>query len=276
MIVDCTRGLLALEDENRTMRIHKSFQDYCDGKPEQMRKLFLEADAELAAVCLDYMSLPIFGSGHCMKEDEWLRRQESNPFLGYAAVRWGEHVKTAGEEMFLNENPRYPLICFLLDSTRMAVAAQAMIRHTGPVLVDIVRPTDVARSKSPPSRKPTFSALPLAVVFGLLRVADQLRERGFNVDTRSFLDITPLHYAVRLGNAEAVKYLLEYAVNADYVGVHRQSTLSTAATWNRPYLIPILLDSRPGLLDHKNWAGLTPLIEAIVSGHTMCAEILSD
>lgn len=217
LMVECTRGLLTLEDNERTVQIHKGFQDYCDGNPEQRRNYFPDADAEIARICMQYLSLPRFNGTHCRNQGEWNERVDKNAFFSYAALRFGDHIKESGENPFLGDEPIFPLREFLLDNSKAAVAGQAILKDRvqgwgggffrgdtpGPVFWKEAYESDAV-----------LPALHIAINFKLLKLAERLLQGGMNVDFRAPFGFTPLHMACKLRDAESVAFLLAHGADA--------------------------------------------------------------
>jgi hypothetical protein len=213
-MVDCTQGLLTLEDRQQLVQIHKGFQDYCESNPEERYKYFPSADAEIARICLKYLSLQVFNGTHSRTEAEWDERTRDNPSYNYAAIRWGNHVKDSGEDEFLGDEAKFRLLDFLQDNSRIAVTGQAILMDLAQSWRSFFRPDDMVHSRYPPSDESLLPALHIAINFGLWKTAERILQSGVNVDKRAPYGFTALHFACRLQSYEGVKFLLSRGADA--------------------------------------------------------------
>jgi hypothetical protein len=92
-ILDCCLGLIIIDESTSTIRlVHKSLQDYLNIEYNKYR-LFEEGHAEIARLCLNYMSFETYDVDLCPDSDDEIWGKY--PLLDYARLFWDNHVKTA-------------------------------------------------------------------------------------------------------------------------------------------------------------------------------------
>ncbi|KAG8161995.1 hypothetical protein KVR01_007760 [Diaporthe batatas] len=114
---DCA-DLLVLKDGNYTL-VHPSLGDFlrglCNDSVEELagfRDLQTNAAHILGVDCLTYLNFRIFAEGPMSTEDALKETLQRHPFLEYAAVFWGDHIREALEQRNSSLEDR---ICELLE-----------------------------------------------------------------------------------------------------------------------------------------------------------------
>jgi hypothetical protein len=90
-MVSVCAGLVTVDEESHIIRlVHYTTQEYFERTQKQW---FPNAEAEIAASCVTYLSFSVFESGLCQTDDEFEERLRSNLFYDYAAHNWGYHAR---------------------------------------------------------------------------------------------------------------------------------------------------------------------------------------
>jgi hypothetical protein len=91
LLVSVCAGLVTIDEESNIIGlVHYTLQEYL-GKIRG--ELFQNADADIARVCLTYLSFDVFKSGPCYSRESLNDRLEKYRFLDYASCNWGHHVR---------------------------------------------------------------------------------------------------------------------------------------------------------------------------------------
>ncbi len=100
-----------------------------------------------------------------------------------------------------------------------------------------------------------------------------LIKKGADVNAINIYGITPLLYAVDLGNYQICNFLLEKGANPNYIPPYDPPALSMAIINNRDSILSLLLKykANPNILDKY---GYTPLTYAIYYGNYLAADLL--
>ncbi|KAF9772566.1 hypothetical protein IL306_009722 [Fusarium sp. DS 682] len=284
-ILSVCAGLVTVDKESNIIRlVHYTTQQYFERSQESW---FSGAKAEIATVCVVYLSFNAFGSGHCSTDMKFEERLQSYPLFDYAARNWGHHVRDIsmqgdGEILALN----------LLESEgNISASSQGMLAtklwewHTDysqhvPLHVtglhlaayfglDQLLATLLWRGHSP-SRKDSDgrTALSWAAESGYEKVVKQLLDSPIETDWRDHKGLTPLSWAACSGHDTIVKLLLQQDVDPDPKDRNGETPLAKAACRGYKGVVELLLANRLVDPDIKYWTGETPLWWAAYNGHT--------
>lgn len=272
-MVSACCGLVTIENESSIIRlVHYTTQEYFE---RTQVKWFPNAEAEIAIVCITYLSFEVFEAGLCRRYKEISERLLSHPFYGYAAQHWGHH--TCGISFLSDE-----ILRFLESRGKVEAAGQALLY---PKFVSgVMGPTNMI-------------GLHLAAYFGLDVIMKSLLESGTK-DPNSAVtfklkgDMAPLSYAAQMGHEAVVKPLLEMDnVNPDAKPASDndfgRTPLSYAAEHGHESIVELLINTgqvdinKPeagmwGGVSLLSVGGLTPLCVAAQNGHYDIVEILLD
>ena len=274
-----TCGLLNHDVADGTISVHKGLQDAFE-MPRQKSIYFDQAEAEMARVCLEYLSLMEFPYDDCKSDREidiWIK---VNPFLSYAAGQWGHHVKSSPESVFFTDNRPLDLVAYLQNKSHLACYSYALNPALKTMEITLAPTKGTSSMASLWARvaehESNLSALHVAVLFGLDLVVEALLKNGALVDERSFDDFTPLHLACRLNLPNMVELLVRYGADPGYWNRENQSCLHTAAAEGFAEIVSIVLRERPRMLNRLNWFPNTPLNEALRNRrHDIAANLIS-
>jgi hypothetical protein len=117
-IVSICAGLVTVDEESKVIRlVHYTTQEYFQ---RTQKDWFPNAETEITAVCISYLSFKVFESGFCPTDEEFERRLWSNPLYDYASHNWGRH---ACQAVTLDKE----LVEFLRFDAKVEASSQAMI-----------------------------------------------------------------------------------------------------------------------------------------------------
>jgi ankyrin repeat protein len=223
--------------------------------------LFPQAQFNITATCLTYLSFDQFGRGYCLNDEELEFRLEESPFLLYAASYWGYHargqVEETGKEMVLT---------FLEKMPNVACASQVLL--TG---------RERWRSFGYSQRFPKdFSAMHLLALFGLDTIMCYWLENGARADTADGWHRTPLSYAAENGCEAVVKVLAaQDGIDLNSQDLHGQrSPLSFAAGVGHEAVVGLLAARHDVDVNSKDKDSQTPLSLAVANGHEAVVRLL--
>ncbi|KAJ9419395.1 hypothetical protein FOXG_06622 [Fusarium oxysporum f. sp. lycopersici 4287] len=250
-------GLVVVDKESNIIRlVHYTTQQYFVRSQESW---FSGAKAEIATVCVVYLSFNVFSSGQCSTDVEFEERLQSYPFFDYAARNWGHHVRDismSGDEEILALN--------LLESQgNISASSQGMLatklweRHPD-------------YSQQVPLH---VSGLHLAAYFGLDQLLATLLWRGHSYSCKDSDGRTALSWAAESGYEKVVKRLLDSPIEKDWRDNNGLTPLSWAACSGHHTIVKLLLqqDVEP---DPKDRNGETPLAKAACRGYEEIVELL--
>src|ERR1700722_12363509 len=192
VMVSVCAGLVTIDAETAIIRLaHYTMQDYFE---RTQMSWFPDAQRDIAATCVTYLSFDIFATGFCPTDEEFEVRLLSYPLYDYAARNWGNHARAASREV---EN----LILGLLESeAKVSAVNQAML---------------ASRSCSGYSQRAPrqTTGVHLAAYFGLTGVTMALLRSMHDPDVKDTYDRTPLSWAAEKGHEAVVKLLLDHGAD---------------------------------------------------------------
>jgi len=119
-----------------------------------------------------------------------------------------------------------------------------------------------------------FTPLALAAAFGEREIAQRLVASGARVDAvNRITGMTALHFAVRAGRTELVRFLLEKGAGLEWRSVEGDTPLALAVTNGHAEIVSALLDAGAPV-DARDELGSTPLVLAAAQGREDLVDIL--
>jgi ankyrin repeat protein len=242
-------GLVQFDESDCLRLVHYSAENYFT---QHRDRWFPDGSPKLTSACLSYLQFDAFKAGACSGQDEAVEfeeRLEKYPFLRYAAMSWGKHLRLES-----TDDLEAQAISFLTHPGCLASATQALwyLDSQGGISWD-------AKDSSP---------IHLATHFGLHHLVEELIMRGYKVDLRDINGATPLALAVIRNNRDIARTLLRAGASVNSVDNNGRAPLHQAIRYKRPDMARLLLD-QPGIdinLGHPKWSYMTPLITAAVWG----------
>jgi ankyrin repeat protein len=247
-------GLITIDEKSDIIRlVHYTTREYF----ERMSS-FPNADADIAMICVTYLSFDNFATGFCSTDKEFEARLRSHQLYSYAACNWGHHAYAAPTVL------EQPIMNLLESEAKMLASSQAMMVST------------LYRDKDYSQRAPMqMTGMHIAAYFGLREVMIALLKNGHNPDVRNSYARTPLSYAAERGYEAVVRLLLEWAdVEADSKDRWGQTPLWRAAANGHEAVIRLLLERAGVEADSKDGWNQTPLSRAAENGHEAVVRLL--
>ncbi|KAH8780369.1 hypothetical protein BGZ57DRAFT_760450, partial [Hyaloscypha finlandica] len=236
-MVSVCAGLVTVDEETNIVRlVHYTTQEYFKQTQDQW---FPNAENDIIAICVTYLSFCVFESGLCQTDTEFEERLRLNPLYDYAAHNWGYHARTASAEV-------EQLIIRLLESeAKVSSSIQAMMASRG----------YFNYSQDVPGR---MTGVHLAAYFGRVEMTMALLESRHDLDSKDTYGRTPLSWAVESGHEAVVKLLLEKGAELETKEGRGRTPLSWAAEQGHEAVAKLLLEEGAEL-ETKDKRGQTPL-----------------
>jgi ankyrin repeat protein len=197
ILLECCQGLVVVDSESMSIRLaHYTIQEYLIGHSD---KLFLHAEAAMAATCLTYLLYDTFKEGPCFDPAVIESRIESNPFLTYASTYWGVHAQRSETDQDIQQLT----FTFLASYNSVAYACQIMAFNKG-------RREEYWDFEECHS----VTALHIASQFGLENTLQILLNQGeFPLDIATKMGTTPIIKAASRGHVAVMRMLLQRGAN---------------------------------------------------------------
>ena len=192
-LLELTAGLLYVSADEQTIHLcHGTAYEYFDKSRDIW---FPNFASHMARCCLQYLSRPELAEPcEGLREDlEFDQRRRLLPFLSYAYLYWGDHVRHANDD----EAAEGAALQYLENSRKVASFVQAAwyLSSSGPENWDV---------------RKGANSLHVAAWFGLHRVARKIIQLGVDVNSEDRHGHTPLLIACRKGHVTMVSVLLEH------------------------------------------------------------------
>ncbi|KAJ5514961.1 hypothetical protein N7463_004513 [Penicillium fimorum] len=239
-------GLVQFDESDCLRLVHYSaegfFKDHCD-------RWFPQGNFKITSTCLTYLWFDTFRTGACDGLSEAIdfeKRLEKYPFLRYASLNWGKHLRTTLDDELFNR-----AFDLLTDAGSLATITQALW------YLD-----DQHRSISWSAKN--GSAFHLAAHFDLNRLVEKLLGQGYDPNATDMSGHTPLSLAVRRGNASVVTALIKAGASVNTVDNSGRAPLHWAIRHRRFDVFELLLDQQniDVNVSDARWLHFTPLMLA--------------
>ncbi|KAL8702560.1 MAG: hypothetical protein Q9201_004277 [Fulgogasparrea decipioides] len=195
ILISVCAGIVVIDSESNVARlVHYTTQEYLERNPIILPSV---AQARITETCIAYLSLPPFKEGPCDDDRALLERLERYPFIGYAALNWGDHARGRPED-----DCREIILAFLSHEDLRASARQASsVAPYYPEAVQWVHRFEPYHTG--------VSSLATAAAFGLTDIVKYLLREGLDVDAVDDIGTTALMYSADAGHIDTIKALLE-------------------------------------------------------------------
>ena len=256
IVSDCA-GLVVVDEESGVKVIRLVHYTAAEYFKRTQQYWFPNAETDITAICVTYLSFSIFKGGPCQTDEEFEERLRSNGLFDYAACNWGYH---AGCASTLPQG----VMEFLDQKAQVEAPSQALmaIKHSG-------------HSKYSQEFPRKMIAPHLAAYFGVEEAADALLKRGVDVDTKDSDGRSPISYAAENGYDGVINLLLHTAlVDTDSNDNNGRTPLLFAAEKGHEAVVKLLLKTGKISADSKDFNGRTPLLFAAGKGHEVVVKLL--
>jgi hypothetical protein len=237
------------------------FTDYTTQKyfDDVRESRFPGAPADIAIACLTYLSLDAFVEGCCLSYGIFKNQLRENPFFGYAARHWGDHIRGNTDQ-----DVQSLALDFLMDNSKASSSAQAFLISDNPQYAYDLFPKE-------------SSGIHLAALFDLRDITKLLLEKGVDLNSKDNpYNRTPLSWAAEKGHEAVVRLLLaKDGVDPDSKDYYGRTPLSWAAGNGHEAVARLLLAKGGVDPDSKSgYYGRTPLAWAAGNGHEAVVRLL--
>lgn len=248
-------GLVTVDNSSNIVHlVHYTTQEY-------LKRTLTDAEKDIAATCLSYLSFDAFNTGPCSTNEEFDKRLLRYPLYDYAAKNWGYHVCAASletEQMtleFLENSAR-------INSCSQALRAIKLLPHWPWYIKD----------------GQGVTALHLTAYFGLKEPTIALIQWGHEPDAKDSSLRTPLSWAAELGQDEMVQFLLlQGGVDPDSRDIWDNTPLLLAAAYGHEAVVKLLVAKNAVDINFRDRLyQRTPLFSAAWRGHEAVVKVLLD
>ena len=219
----CAGLIIVNERSGLVSLVHPTTQEFFN---ERKADLFPRAQEEMACVCVTYLRMkPFSEEGPSQTPHAFHQRWVSNPFLGYAAVNWGLHVRKADTNLCLESS-----LSLLNDEKVRLAASQALALNViGQRDWGTEWPTerDLRDGEDNFDFVVALGPLHLAAIFGLVKIAHALLQQGIEVDAKDDEKGTALHWALMEKQLDMVVFLLDHGAH-----VHAEKNWRFLRRWH--------------------------------------------
>lgn len=209
-------GLVVLDEQQGFVSlVHPTAQEYFQ---QRRAVLFPNGHEDTAKTCITYLLMRVFReTGPLFSIGDLTERWSNHPFLGYAAVNWGYHVKLAESKHIVLSAAR------LLENENARVAAkQALVLNlAGAQSWGTEWPGKAASEKIYITcSSKSLGAVHLAAYFGLDNIVDGLISVGEEVDALDDNDASAIFWALYGHQNGVLRRLLEHGADANANSYH--------------------------------------------------------
>lgn len=251
-------GLVIIDESDSIRLTHETAEAYFKSRRET---LYPQGEIEIAESCIAYLQLDAFNDGPCTGPDEAMefeQRWKLHPFLGYAALYWGNHARRSKSEIVTPQ-----ALMFLRDESHLAASVQALWY------------TDIESADSWDVQG-DVGALHLSAFFGLNDIVTRLLSEGADVNARDPLGTTPIIYAASKGYVDVVDTLLRSGASASAVDERGSTALHRASKNNDVEVVKRLLREKDVALNelYTSSRNRSALMIACSHGHKEIVKLL--
>lgn len=284
-LISACAGLVAFDEHSHVIRlVHYTTKQYFE---QTWTRWFPNAHAEIAQICITYLSFDVFETGSCQTDDGFDRRLKDNPLYKYAAFSWDYHARLQPVEgnllcNFLEDGPKVSACLQVLMTFNLVCEADEVSkRNTGLHLaayLGFIPAVEMLLADFDPNIENDWEQTPLALAMqeGHDDAVKLLRAHGAGIDPKDDKGETPLHYAADKGNMKMVKYLLHDGADPDVVNNEGETPFFWAAFHGHVEICKLLLQRRCVLQIVSQVYTLNCLQFAAKHGNTRIVQLLLD
>ena len=232
IVVRVTLGLVYAESSEGAVRlVHRTAHEYLE---HDWSNLFPDARTGIALTALKYLSFnavsnPCNGEREDQQVDSKLRKY---PFLAYASMCWGVHVRDVLDDAQVKERA----IAFLKHPSRLSAAVQTAWYASSQ-----------SQAKVAWSMRGGVNAIHVCAYYGLDSCLAILLDELPDVQIDSLdekLDQTPLMYACMRGHSTAVSTCLKLGARVNLVNVKGNTAASLAILNGNPDIVTVMMATK--------------------------------
>lgn len=258
VLTSMSAGMVIIDESEYVRLTHETAEGYFK---EKRKVLFPAGETEIAESCIAYLQLEVFDQGPCTGPDEakgFEERWKVHPFLGYAALYWGNHAKRSHPDIVTPQ-----AMMFLRNASHLAASVQALWY------------TDTQSADSWDVQG-EVAALHIAAFFGLTDIVSSLLFEGADASARDSFGTTPLIYAASKGHADVVDILLRAGAPASDICGRGSTALHRASKQGHTEAVGRLLKERDVAVNAlwTSWSHRSALMMACSGGHTEVVKLL--
>ncbi|RMJ22456.1 Ankyrin repeat protein, partial [Aspergillus sp. HF37] len=281
-LISACAGLVAFDEHSHVIRlVHYTTKQYFE---QTWTRWFPNAHAEIAQICITYLSFDVFETGSCQTQDDFDIRLGDNPLYEYAAFSWDYHARLQPAEgnllcNFLEDGPKVSACLQVLMTVYSECEADEVSkRNTGLHLaayLGFIPAVEMLLADFDPNIENDWEQTPLTLAMeeGHEDAVKLLRAHGAGSDPKDDESKTPLHYAVKTGDMKMVKYLLNDGADPDVVNNEGETPLHYAVKTGDMKMVKYLLNdgADPDVVNNE---GERPFFWAARRGHVEICKLL--
>lgn len=257
---DNDEAAMARLDRITALLVHRTAHEYL----QRMYERWLpEAEKQMAATCMAYLSLRYFYNGSCCCKSNLEMRLQKFPLYFYAALHWGFHARIAFHKFLDMSSMKFRF----LSSSALIEASCDVVFRVGQWPRDEDFPGDYPSG---------MNGLHIAAYFGITNLVCALGSRvGAMVNALDEWGFAALAWAANEGHEETVKAILGFrAIDVNIRDSRGRTPISLAAGHSHTSIVKELLDhgANPNFKDFRQ---ATPLWHAAKGGHTTTVALLT-
>jgi ankyrin repeat protein len=255
-MVSVCAGLVAVDKESKIIRlVHYTTQEYFE---RTQNHWFPNAETDITAICVTYLSFHVFKSGFCQTDAEFEERLRLNQLYNYAAHNWGHHAREA---------------LALCQEVTDLFKCEAKVEASSQALMAVKWYTSQSNYSQKVPRR--ITGLHLAAYFGVQEAVHAVLGSHYLNSTDSY-GRTPLSWAAANGHEAVVKLLVEKGAEMETKDKDSsgQTPLSWAASRGHEAVVKLLLEKGAELETKDSKYSRTPLSYAAENGHEAVVKLL--
>ena len=255
LVLSVCAGIVTVRENNVMGLVHYTAQEYLE---RRSLGLLSDAQADIAKICLTYLSFDEFAQGPSPTDKAFDDRMEAYPLLQYASQYWVRHARDTLETGIS------PLsLAFLRQDTKVASSVQAS---------EVFGSRAVMRSQR---FRRDVRGLSVAVSNGLYNLTVALLHDAASIEEEDSEGQRPLHRAASNGHDEITLLLIEHQANIHATSHSGATALHYAASHGHQQIVHLLID-KGEVIGTCDKSGSTPLHLAASNGHREISKMLLD
>lgn len=254
VLFNISAGLIRLDEKSNTMSlVHHTLQEYLGKNPAM---LLSRPHAEMARICLTYLSFDCFEEGPCNNGRALKQRLQEHQFLDYASHNWGDHLVH-------HQLPDDMDLLFSFIQTEEKVASFLQVLHAPR------HQTHRWYDHFPRRHGP----LHIMARWGLDKAIAIFYEESMSLNDRDSHGTTSLQLAARYGHLSTARFLIDRGVDMDVGNLKKETAIYWAARNGHAPIVQLLVE-RGADVSIEDFEGWTPLDWATIGENVEIANLL--